>query len=141
MNIRTLPVCLLLLVATTGYAQRIKKSINDGWRFSLQEEPAAEAGYDDTAWECVSVPHTWNALDTDDERPGYARGTGWYRRRVKIERLLPDERVHLLFEGANQVRRSTSTDVPPAVTRAATPLSSSTSPTWCSRAKTASPWR
>lgn len=103
MNIRTLPVCLLLLVATTGYAQRIKKSINDGWRFSLQEEPAAEAGYDDAAWECVSVPHTWNALDTDDERPGYARGTGWYRRRVKIERLLPDERVHLLFEGANQV--------------------------------------
>jgi len=46
--------------------------INDNWRFRFEDEP--------TAW--VTLPHTWNALDTMEPDPAaklahYRRGTGW----------------------------------------------------------------
>ena len=102
-TIRLILICLLTIAATAIRAQRIKTTINDTWRFAMQETSAASVDFDDAAWETISIPHTWNALDTDDETPGYARGKGWYRRRIKIDDLLPGQRVGIHFEGANQV--------------------------------------
>ncbi len=120
---RLTALCTLLLAASAASAQRITATVNDAWRFSLHasaasacetaetdetdetaetDETCETADCDDTGWEVVSIPHTWNALDTDDETPGYARGKGRYRRRVRIEELLPDQRVTLRFDGANQ---------------------------------------
>lgn len=101
--IRPILLCILLLATTTLNAQRIKTTINDAWRFSMQEAPATGVDFDDSTWEIVSIPHTWNARDTDDETPGYARGKGWYRRSIEIEELLPEQRIGIHFEGANQV--------------------------------------
>lgn len=100
---RSILLCTLLFAATTLHAQRIKTTINDVWRFSMQKTSAAAVDFDDSAWNVVSIPHTWNALDTDDETSGYARGKGWYRRNIEIEELLPEQRIGIHFEGANQV--------------------------------------
>lgn len=100
--IRLLLLCVALLTAATSRAQRVKTTVNDAWRFAMQQTPASAVDFDDSAWSIVSVPHTWNALDTDDEIPGYARGKGWYRRRVKIDDLWPGQRIYIHFEGANQ---------------------------------------
>lgn len=100
--IRTTLLCALLLATTPLHAQRIKTTVNDTWRFSMQETAATADDFDDSTWDIVSIPHTWNALDTDDETPGYTRGKGWYRRWIEIEALLPEQRVGLHFEGANQ---------------------------------------
>lgn len=74
--------CLLLVMTGTVYSQRVTQTINDGWKFSLFEGDASTADFDISGWTDVSIPHTWNAKDADDEIPGYFRekaGTGkWW---------------------------------------------------------------
>ena len=36
--------------------------------------------YDDSDWDAINLPHTWNQFDSRDEAPGYWRGIGWYRK-------------------------------------------------------------
>lgn len=95
-------VSLLLIIANTVYCQRVVQTINDGWKFSLFEGDASAVDFDASGWSDVSVPHTWNAKDADDEIPGYFRGQGWYRKVLFVENLIPGQRVYLGFEGANQ---------------------------------------
>ena len=94
--------CLLLVMTGTVYSQRVTQTINDGWKFSLFEGDASTADFDISGWTDVSIPHTWNAKDADDEISGYFRGKGWYRKVVAVEELIPEQRVYLSFEGANQ---------------------------------------
>lgn len=83
---------------------RLKTTINENWKFAKREIPAAESlTFDDTDWETVNLPHTWNVEDTEDEPSGYYRGVGWYRKSVKIGRLAQGKKVFLCFEAANQV--------------------------------------
>ena len=85
-------------------APRIRYTINDSWRYGSGPIPdAASPAYDDTGWERVDLPHTWNLEDSRDESPGYRRGVGWYRRTLVPERALRGRRLFLHFEGANQV--------------------------------------
>ena len=94
--------CLLLIVASTVCGQRVTQTINDGWKFSLFEGDASTADFDVSGWTDVSIPHTWNSKDAEDEIPGYFRGKGWYRKAVTVEELIAGQRVYLCFEGANQ---------------------------------------
>ena len=69
------------------------RCINDGWRFHPGE--MAPEGIDEEAlasWERVTLPHSWNALDTMEVEPGrhYTRAVGWYVR--EIEPAAPGER-------------------------------------------------
>ena len=94
---------LALLAAATASAQRTQTSLNDGWQFWNDDAPGAEAAaFDDSDWERVDLPHTWNAEDAFDEAPGYRRGTGWYRRTLTVGEGTR-RRQFLHFEGANQV--------------------------------------
>ena len=79
--------CLLLVMTGTVYSQRVMQTINDGWKFSLFEGDASTADFDISGWTDVSIPHTWNAKDADDEIPGYFRGKGWYRKLVTVEEM------------------------------------------------------
>ena len=64
--------------------------INDNWRFQLENG--------DEEW--VTLPHTWNALDTmePDEAKHYRRGTGWYER--KMAESSSSRRQFIHFEAA-----------------------------------------
>lgn len=66
--------CLLLIVASTVCGQRVTQTINDGWKFSLFEGDASTADFDVSGWTDVSIPHTWNSKDAEDEIPGYFQG-------------------------------------------------------------------
>lgn len=94
--------CLLLLVGAVAYGQRVTQTMNDGWKFSLYTGDGSLESLDVTGWSEVSIPHTWNAKDADDEVPGYFRGRGWYRKLVTVEELMPNQRIYLSFEGVNQ---------------------------------------
>lgn len=92
---------------------RTYEYINSGWRFSkvggLPEGRQTEPKSDDSGWEMVELPHTWNAADctgvsgrAPEYSEGYYRGAGCYRRKVK----LPHEQYHgkhvfIEFAGAN----------------------------------------
>jgi beta-galactosidase len=105
---------------------RVRLQINQGWIFARQStgsgelgsfdrntaaaariEPrfrnAAMVGYDDSEWQRITLPHTWNAHDVMDEAPGYWRGIGWYRKHLQLDPAWSGKRVFLEFEGVGQV--------------------------------------
>ncbi|RYD60550.1 MAG: glycoside hydrolase family 2 protein, partial [Sphingomonadales bacterium] len=82
--------------------------LEQGWRFIKQDVRGAEAaGFDDSGWTGVRVPHTYNAEDSGiggakarGEPEGvYYRGPAWYR--LTIDHApRPDTRYLLHFGGA-----------------------------------------
>lgn len=87
------------------------------WKFSkigsTEEEISAAVApdYDDSDYESISLPHTWNAEDgvdgwkeTDADGNSYYRGNGMYRRELTLEReTWEKKKIYLSFEGANTV--------------------------------------
>ncbi len=65
-------------------------------------EKASDPAYDDSDWQPVDLPHTWNAQDVTDEQPGYWRGIGWYRKHFRLDARYRGRRVFLEFEGVGQ---------------------------------------
>ncbi|MCJ8209000.1 malectin domain-containing carbohydrate-binding protein [Mucilaginibacter sp. RS28] len=89
-----------LLCARLSFAQtRIVQSINSNWLFHKDIPGSADA----TSWERVSLPHTWNTQDVNDDEPGYYRGKGIYKKTIYIPANWKDKNIDLYFEGANQV--------------------------------------
>ena len=53
-------LALLFAFGLTLSAQRNETLLEKGWKFHLGDAvQAQEPGYDDSAWENVSVPHDW----------------------------------------------------------------------------------
>jgi beta-galactosidase len=78
--------------------------LSQGWRFMRADAAGAEApGFDDSTWENVAVPHTYNALDGEDGGADYYRGIGWYRLRFDAPSDSSNRRVFLGFDAANAV--------------------------------------
>jgi beta-galactosidase len=105
---------------------RERRNMNAGWLFQRQSHGAGELGsfdrrnglaaqvepvfakaptpeYDDSWWQPVDLPHTWNAHDVADGISGYWRGIGWYRKHFSIDEKYSGKRIFLEFEGVNQV--------------------------------------
>lgn len=84
--------------------QRERELLNEGWRFTTGDlSGASESNFNDAGWTEVTIPHTWNAQDANDDEAGYYRGSGWYRSALKIRKQYEGKRLFLYFEGANQV--------------------------------------
>src|SRR6266568_973037 len=93
---------------------RLRLPLNDGWRFKRQASPGAaveaeflgaeKPGYDDSGWEAVHLPHTWDAtFDNPFAVTGHFRGLGWYRRRFDVPEEWRGRRVHVEFKAVFQV--------------------------------------
>lgn len=77
-------------------------NLNREWYYLEDDAPdLARVLRTDKDWQKVDLPHTWNAFDAVDNIPGYRRGISWYRKKIKVPRLEPDQRVALQFEGVN----------------------------------------
>lgn len=78
--------------------------LDEGWRFSRADAAGAEApAFDDSAWESVRVPHTYNALDGQDGGGDYYRGVAWYRQRLEAPASLDGRRAYVGFDAANAI--------------------------------------
>ncbi|MEN3324980.1 glycoside hydrolase family 2 TIM barrel-domain containing protein [Mariniflexile soesokkakense] len=66
--------------------------INSGWQFSENE----------TQWETVNLPHTWNINDAFDDVPGYRRGLGYYKKKVYLSSEEKGRIHYLKFNAVNQ---------------------------------------
>ena len=80
----------------------------EGWRFT--KDPSCElraeaAGFDDSAWENVRVPHDWAISGPFDESAHGGsgklpwRGVGWYRRSLTLDAADAGKCVFLDFDG------------------------------------------
>ena len=115
-----------LLASESGDTTRQRENFNEGWLFRRQAhgggalgsfdrnsilgasvEPAfrdaVQAAYEDSGWDQIFLPHTWNAFDGSDDLPGYFRGIGWYRKHFLVSESRRGKRVCLQFEGVHQV--------------------------------------
>lgn len=96
-------ISFCLLIVSYVYSFSSIETINSGWKFIRGNiEKAENIGFNDLQWETVNIPHTWNDVDTEDEKYGYYRGCGWYRKVVNFS-INKERKYFIQFEAANQV--------------------------------------
>ena len=62
-------IAILLLNFFNVKAQdRVSSTINSNWQFCKGDTSKIVSS---KKWTLVSIPHTWNAADVNDEEPGY----------------------------------------------------------------------
>jgi beta-galactosidase len=95
---------VLCLIPFASLPATIKYTINEGWRFCLGDKAENRLqSCDDSKWQILNIPHTWNRQDAADDEPGYYRGIGWYRKNLFIDSTAKDKVTSLYFDGANQI--------------------------------------
>jgi beta-galactosidase len=109
-------MCLLLSVVKSAAAYeapaspRAVYSLDIGWKFIRRDVAGAQAiEFDDSAWETVSTPHTYNDIDTFNRiishsggQQGAYMGPAWYRKHFKLPADLQDRKLYIEFEGMRQ---------------------------------------
>ncbi|MDE3167966.1 MAG: DUF4982 domain-containing protein [Acidobacteriota bacterium] len=93
-------------------AESSKLNFNPDWKF-LKADPAgaAEPGFDDRSWTTVSLPHTFNDIDTFDDwsTPGHVgemnlwSGRTWYRKTFTLPDAFKGRKVFIEFEAVRQI--------------------------------------
>ena len=96
------------VLAADSAQVRVYQNLNAGWLFERQIHGSGELGsfdrdtvdasviepkfrdafmseYDDSWWNSINLPHTWNAYDVADAEPGYWRVIGWYRKHFRVD--------------------------------------------------------
>ncbi|MBQ0736347.1 glycoside hydrolase family 2 TIM barrel-domain containing protein [Aquimarina celericrescens] len=80
----------------------IRMSINKDWKFIKKDiSNAVEVDHDDSQWQPINIPHTYNATDILDDEEGYYRGPAWYRKKLFIPAAYKHKKVSLYFEGVS----------------------------------------
>ena len=72
------------------------------WKFYKGEQPdASRINFDDSDWETVDIPHTWNAEDILAKGTEHYKGTGWYRTIYVLDSINKEKRYFIRFNGAS----------------------------------------
>ncbi len=85
-------------------------NFNLNWKFIREDVPGAEGpGFDDSAWATVSLPHSFNDVDSfrkiishSGGDLGTFKGLVWYRKHFKLPAKLAGDEIFLEFEGMRQ---------------------------------------
>ncbi len=67
---------------------------NDNWEFIKGER------LEDKAWESVTLPHTWNAIDGQDGGNDYYQGVSWYKKVLSFQEDWKE--VYIRFGAVNK---------------------------------------
>ena len=96
------------LPAKTAYLSseaftRSEYDFNFDWKFKFGAGDDYGAIVDDTSWESVTLPHTWNVEDGTNGGYDYKRGKGMYRKSAEIPASFAGKRIFIEFSGVNVV--------------------------------------
>lgn len=99
-------------VARATSEPRVVTNLASGWKFRKGDAAAAASAIDDSGWETVAVPHTWNRIGTYEAAagvPGMAgrtidkyMGPAWYRLSFNAPAPAKGRRVWLEFDAASR---------------------------------------
>lgn len=91
----------IVFFALNLYAKEIT-NINSTWKFTKTAVTnAQQVTYDDSAWDNINLPHTWNGLDGQDGGNNYYRGVCWYRKHLVVPSTFSGKVVYLRFGAVN----------------------------------------
>lgn len=92
------------LPAIVNGQSRLIWSVNDNWKYLPQGADFAQRlNINESKWETVNLPHTWNAKDPFDDDESSRRGISWYRKKIVLDSRFKDKKIFLNFEGAGQI--------------------------------------
>jgi beta-galactosidase len=92
---------LSTVLFTSGLFAKESININSTWKFTKTTVTnAQQVAFDDSAWDNINLPHTWNALDGQDGGNNYYRGIGWYRKHVTVPATFAGKVVYLKIGAA-----------------------------------------
>ncbi len=102
---RYTPLFIFLFTSFSLFAfQRTEINFNDSWKFYKSNAADAEnAVFDDSKWESITLPHTWNNLDGQDGGNDYYRGPAWYRKHFTIPAEYGGKKIFMKFGAANMI--------------------------------------
>lgn len=82
------------------YVSASEISVTDHWKYKAgNDENFASDDWNDSDWETVNLPHTWNDKDVIDEQRGYRRGISWYRKKLLVPSEGQNKKITLRFDG------------------------------------------
>ena len=91
---------------TPPASNRLKFNFDPDWKFTKKNAAGSEApDVDDKSWTDVSLPHTFNDVDTfreKDKTPNEQRkfeGKVWYRKHFTLDASWSDRNIYLEFQG------------------------------------------
>jgi beta-galactosidase len=83
--------------------------LSSGWRFRFggTETGITDLNFDDSEWQSVDLPHTWNRMGeyalTRSSDTNVQQGIGWYRLRMDGPALARDRTTALQFDGVGNI--------------------------------------
>ena len=96
---------LSFLLVVGGFARDVK-SFNEGWLFKKGPFPTDQilfqSGFDQR-WQDVTIPHTWNAIDMQNDKNNFYAGEAFYKKTYRPDASMKDKRIFLNFEGVASV--------------------------------------
>ena len=89
---------------------RSRIDFNIDWKFIREDVPGAQSpDFNDSSWQTVSTPHTYNDIDTFNKiishgggQRGAYQGPAWYRRHFKLPNEYKNQKLIIEFEGMKQ---------------------------------------
>ena len=101
------PASLPLSGGIQGLPASESQAIPGEWRFTIDKKEEGEKeswfaqDYDDSSWQTVEVPHTWNVM------PKYANfsGLAWYRRKFELPETARGMHLSLRFQAVFYLAR------------------------------------
>ena len=103
MKTRPLLLTILLFPFLLLAAEPPRQTINFNreWKFQLGDHPGAEvAGYDDSKWDDIGLPHSFSIPYFAS--PRFYTGYGWYRKHFAAPENWTGKKLFLEFDGAFQ---------------------------------------
>ncbi|MDZ8117357.1 glycoside hydrolase family 2 TIM barrel-domain containing protein [Pontiella agarivorans] len=102
-----LAVCSRAMSSHQPSGLKMHQSFNEGWTFHKGTAKGAEAaGFDDSGWRTLDLPHDWAIEGPFDEKYNARsgglpfHGTGWYRKTFDVPAEAAGKRVLITFDGA-----------------------------------------
>ncbi|MGA7721723.1 MAG: glycoside hydrolase family 2 TIM barrel-domain containing protein [Ignavibacteriaceae bacterium] len=103
-SIKKLFILTLFTIMNAGIssgASRVEVLINDNWKFTKGNVTGAvNIVFDDSNWDRVNLPYSWNNLD-GQYGSNYYRGPAWYRKTFKVSKEYTGKKIFINFGAAN----------------------------------------
>lgn len=97
--------CLFpVIAAVAGESARATYDFNPAWKLFVGDPVGADtAGFDDSQWKPVTLPHAWNEDDAFcKDIADLSTGIAWYRKHFTLPPQTMGKKVFLEFEGVRQ---------------------------------------